>query len=622
MFFIPMMGAAVSGQHYNVAGWKKVIVALAGPLPGIAAGVALGIAGMRKGYDPLLLKSAMAALLLNGLNLLPILPLDGGRVVHALLFSRHPLLDVAFRAVAGGLLILITLATGDRFLLMLGIFTLVTIPAAYRTAKIAQGLSRTGMPSVSPDSQTIPTDVAQVIVDYVKMAFGPRTGNKMAAQHALNVYETINAKPPGVVATLGLGALHAGAFVVTLVAAMVFALAMQPGGPPWKQDGAGGGGLGRWANRLSREADTPLDPASIRTAGVAPSAGPAADALVDAPPEPSDDEGADEDVAEPEASGHAVVVAHFDRRGRAEDAFDDAAKQLPPRGGLLLFGQTVMLTLPKDTTGAGDADAARRTWLDFMESRTKRVFVERQSAPALRLYCTAPSADAAEAIEVELSAYFRFAGRRGYLVPPWHPDDPRTPAERERHRVARETYRKVQKATSELYDDKNDARLAKVRRAIRDASRRGETAEMERLTTEQQQIVDERRAEALAKVRQLPGIDPAVVDAFEDGFKNDGGKNYDAKRQAAHEQRLAAMFGRLPMVAPATRPTRRADRFSAGGHVARKGASLTFMFLVFTDPIEGPPALVRWLAERGCTDFKYDLEHFSAFGIGDEDRAE
>src|SRR5439155_1010311 len=30
MFFIPFLGAAVSGKHYNVAGWKKAVVALMG----------------------------------------------------------------------------------------------------------------------------------------------------------------------------------------------------------------------------------------------------------------------------------------------------------------------------------------------------------------------------------------------------------------------------------------------------------------------------------------------------------------------------------------------------------------------------------------------------------------
>ena len=41
MFFIPLLGAAVTGQNYNVAGWKKAIVSLAGPVPGIVVGALL-----------------------------------------------------------------------------------------------------------------------------------------------------------------------------------------------------------------------------------------------------------------------------------------------------------------------------------------------------------------------------------------------------------------------------------------------------------------------------------------------------------------------------------------------------------------------------------------------------
>ena len=42
MFFIPFFGAGVSGQHFNVAGWKKVVVSLLGPVPGIGIGILLG----------------------------------------------------------------------------------------------------------------------------------------------------------------------------------------------------------------------------------------------------------------------------------------------------------------------------------------------------------------------------------------------------------------------------------------------------------------------------------------------------------------------------------------------------------------------------------------------------
>lgn len=99
MFFIPFFGAAVSGRHYNVAGWKKAVVALAGPVPSIILAAVLG--GMALFFQqPQLAGAALLMLILNGFNLLPLLPLDGGWVVHAVLFVRNPLLDVGFRLLA------------------------------------------------------------------------------------------------------------------------------------------------------------------------------------------------------------------------------------------------------------------------------------------------------------------------------------------------------------------------------------------------------------------------------------------------------------------------------------------------------------------------------------------
>src|SRR5439155_4332897 len=99
MFFIPFFGAAVSGQHYNIAGWKKAVVALAGPLPGIVLGVPLGVIGA-VANESKVIEVAWMLLVLNGFNLLPFLPLDGGWVVHAVLFVRHPVLEVVFRIFA------------------------------------------------------------------------------------------------------------------------------------------------------------------------------------------------------------------------------------------------------------------------------------------------------------------------------------------------------------------------------------------------------------------------------------------------------------------------------------------------------------------------------------------
>jgi len=45
MFFVPLLGAAVMGRHYNVKGWQKAVVSLAGPVPGILVGLGLAAVG-------------------------------------------------------------------------------------------------------------------------------------------------------------------------------------------------------------------------------------------------------------------------------------------------------------------------------------------------------------------------------------------------------------------------------------------------------------------------------------------------------------------------------------------------------------------------------------------------
>lgn len=226
MFFIPFFGAAVSGQHYNVAGWKKVVVSLMGPVPGIVLGVILGVAGMVLD-QPVLLKVAVVSLLLNGFNLLPLLPLDGGRVFHTLLFSRHCVLDAVFRVVAAIALIVGGPLLEMKFLMYLGIVMLIGVPASYRAARIAAGLRERGLPPALPGEQTIPTGTAQAIIAEVKRATDKPQSNTTIAQQTLQIFETLNARPPGWAATIGLLFIHAASLGAAAVFALVFIVAQR-----------------------------------------------------------------------------------------------------------------------------------------------------------------------------------------------------------------------------------------------------------------------------------------------------------------------------------------------------------------------------------------------------------
>ena len=85
--FIPFMGAVVGMKQMPADAWKEAQVALAGPIVGSLGALGVWLAGEALDSD-LLIALAFTGFLLNLFNLLPIVPLDGGRAVAAI----HPVL--------------------------------------------------------------------------------------------------------------------------------------------------------------------------------------------------------------------------------------------------------------------------------------------------------------------------------------------------------------------------------------------------------------------------------------------------------------------------------------------------------------------------------------------------
>jgi Zn-dependent protease len=85
--FIPFMGALITLKEMPHNAWREAKLAIAGPILGSAGALAIYLLGLAYDSDPL---KALAFLgfFINLFNLLPVVPLDGGRIVAAL----HPVL--------------------------------------------------------------------------------------------------------------------------------------------------------------------------------------------------------------------------------------------------------------------------------------------------------------------------------------------------------------------------------------------------------------------------------------------------------------------------------------------------------------------------------------------------
>ena len=224
MFFIPFFGAAVSGRSTSVEGWKEAIVLLLGPLPGIVLGLVLGLVCFF--YDSAVLRAASTWLLaINGFNLLPLLPLDGGRIMHLIVFSRQRHLEALFRVVAAALLGLFAWAASAWVLAIPAFFLLAGTRAQFKLSKLARQLRGPDDEDSQIDlAATIPRDLAIPLIACVRAAFPLINQPAPLANLVRQLWERMHLQPPGLVLSVLLLVIYGGTLLGTPVAAVLFSV--------------------------------------------------------------------------------------------------------------------------------------------------------------------------------------------------------------------------------------------------------------------------------------------------------------------------------------------------------------------------------------------------------------
>lgn len=143
---LPFLGAIAIGRKDDASPRQKLIVLLAGPLPGlILAVVCLRLSLNDPDQESLLLTIGALALTINLFNLLPFAPLDGGQIVDTFLFSRRPRFGFVFFALSAGGLLVVAGVLNSIPLAAAALLIALAIPATWKRMHLLAGIDPAAM---------------------------------------------------------------------------------------------------------------------------------------------------------------------------------------------------------------------------------------------------------------------------------------------------------------------------------------------------------------------------------------------------------------------------------------------------------------------------------------------
>jgi len=126
ILFTPPFGAVATGTKEDATPAQELVVLFAGPLPGIILGYLLFYSGITLVSESFTTQLITFILFINYLNLVPIAPLDGGRIFNLVFISRYPKIQWAIASLGILYFLYEGFITGNLFsFIFAGIFGLV-----------------------------------------------------------------------------------------------------------------------------------------------------------------------------------------------------------------------------------------------------------------------------------------------------------------------------------------------------------------------------------------------------------------------------------------------------------------------------------------------------------------
>jgi len=141
VLFMPFGAAAIGKEKENTSVLKKVIIYLAGPLPGIL--LALGLMFVPSVFEVSWVLSLVTLLvIINYLNLLPFMPLDGGQIINHVLLGRYPIAQFLFSLISVIVFISVAYYSNDQILAVFAIFISFTLINQFSNLNILRAINK------------------------------------------------------------------------------------------------------------------------------------------------------------------------------------------------------------------------------------------------------------------------------------------------------------------------------------------------------------------------------------------------------------------------------------------------------------------------------------------------